>query len=786
MIFQPSMRRKKKVEYVIFAVCVIGFLIQQKVLIEFYLEYQVVTLTKVFIPETVEIPSIYVCTQYVSPFDGPKSSLADRLAQAFNYTEMELVCRVLRKNGSYVPCARLTNTQVYYTSSLLCVAKFEESDLTSEMSEITYRSSRLHQALFEYSAKLVRLEPMSNQLLFSVGMRHEAKFRTRNSDSLVSLNGNITSHLSLTFAKKYFKYKPAPYTRNCIDYTVQYNIERRELVDRCVMARSVTHPYGVLTTLDGESTSKALSSLSNMDFQKVNRACQEKYHHIDCDDISYFVETQSQRYTANGTADTVHFKLLRLNGPDMSVEEEPRLDLFNFSINLGGFMSLWLGISFVDIFENILRRSFKGLKRLHHKKQFVPKKQPKLAHLTKMKMTGVYVVAMFTLGLGCGLSIFSFAENAIENPFITETLLSKPLTFQLPTISICKARLEKQSLLKAISTHNIGNIIDNRAQLYELLSIRDLMKVSLSVDEVIDMNQTFINLPNASRVAYSNLYKTKMSITMKEQCFTLFSPKQLVQDAMPANYTTANFVMIMLGIVYLKNVPGQSRFTVTYHHGDSFNAYVSGTDTKTFTYGSNIANYYELTFGMVSSEKVDNHRKSTCMDYRSLNYESQFDAILDCIIKRFQRENPGYWPSMIYAAEDADKLHHNIDAKFKEKSIDNLTEYCLKKFHSEDCIKTYFTPKVTWSLLFNRTEMGLDRYTRLSLNVPYGIEIKFREIVKYRFVELISYFGSLLGVWLGLSIFTIIFSPASLVCEKTHYFFDFTHSYVEALRDRKR
>ncbi|KAI1294687.1 hypothetical protein HDE_06082 [Halotydeus destructor] len=783
MLYQPSLRRKKKVEYILFAISMVGFLAQLLQLTLFYLEYKVITRTLVRIPKTVELPAIYVCTQYVPYFDGPNGSLADRLANAFKYQDMESLCQVLHGTDRYVPCDRLTKTRVYYTSELLCVAKFEYND-TIDTDSIYYGNRLYHKPLFEYTAKIVRQEAVANRVIFSIGDKTDAKFRVRNSDSVVALNGNLTLQLSMTFYRKFFLYLPFPYPSYCLDYKLKFDLERRELVDRCVLNASVKYPSNVLTTIDSGYTSKGIGLLVDEDFQNITRACQENYPHVDCEDTGYFLEVQSETYATRGVADTVNFKLYRFNGPDMSVKEEPRLDWFNFSVNLGGFLSLWLGISFVDIISKVTKVIYKVVKRRLYRKTFVPKRS-KLAHLTKIKFTRIHSIFMMAVIAGCVTHMMLILQNAMEEPFKIETLLSKPSTFTLPSISICGPRKEMLELVDSNPNSPLRKILSNGTELYQLLSIRELMKVSLQPDQVIDLNRSFINDPNVVQQKYKSLYKTKMSITLSKQCVTLFSPKQRLSDRKPPEYVTAHFVMLLLGKIWLRSGKTGAPFTVTYHDGDSFAGAKSGSDTLYFSLPSRIANYYQMSYEIVSSNKVANHRMSECKDYSVIkNYESQFDAIRDCIIKTYQRSHPGTWPPEVYASEDADLYNHNIDAKFGTASVTNIIRECGHKYPDIDCSKTYYTPKVTWVLKYNRKNRADDKHTQLQLNAPYGVEISFNQSLRYRLVELISYIGGVVGVWLGLSIFTIVYFPTSLLCEKTHHFFDFTHSYVEALRGR--
>ncbi|KAI1294686.1 Uronyl 2-sulfotransferase [Halotydeus destructor] len=734
MLDQPSLRRRKKVEYILFATSMVGFLAQLLQLTLFYLEYKVITRTQVVTPAIIELPAIYVCTQHVQYFDGPNGSLADRLINAFHYKEMELLCQVLHGIDKYVPCDSLTDTRVYYSSELLCVAKFENDDLLSGAKDtgITYPGSRLYpRPLFEYTAKIVRQEAMANRAIFSIGNKMDAKFRVRNSDSVVALNGNLTSQLSMTFSRKYFSYMPPPYPSHCLDYKLRFDLERRELVDRCLLASSVKYPSNVLTTMNSEYASKGIEVLEDEDFQNTTRACQESYPHVDCEDMGYYIEVQSEMYAPGGVADTVNFKLYRFNGPDMSVMEEPRLDWFSFSVNLGGFMSLWLGISFVDVISKATKVSFKLARRGLHRKTFVPKRS-KLAHITRIKLTRIHVIFVMAVMAGCVVHMMLILADAIEEPFKIETLLSKPTTFTLPSISICGHRQENLDSIDSNPNSLLRRFLSNGTKLYQVLSIRELMMVISKSNQVIDLNRSFINDPNAVQRKYESLYNTKLSITRLRQCVTLFSPKQRLSEGKPLIYVTADFVMLLLGKIWLRKGTADTPFTVTYHDGDTIVGSRSSSDTLHFSLPSNLANYYQMSYEIVSSSKVGNHRKSKCIDYSTLNFESQFDATRDCIIKTYQRKNPGFWPPEVFAPQDADLYNHNIDAKFSTAWFPKIARACSQQYPYADCSKTHYTPKVTWSLKYNRKNRSDDKYTQLQLNAPYGVAISFNQSLRYR------------------------------------------------------
>ncbi|KAI1294970.1 hypothetical protein HDE_06079 [Halotydeus destructor] len=509
-------------------------------------------------------------------------------------------------------------------------------------------------------------------------------------------------------------------------------------------------PFGILTSRGSVHNNRSSGTLTDSDLTLASDRCQKRYPNVDCNDIGYHLNVKSQRSAVNGSTNLVEFKLYRNTGPDISVTEEKRIDLFSFVINMGGFMSLWLGVSIRDVVVEFIK--------VRISKFFKPSKligvDGKRKGKDKRRSDDLMVkmAVMLPLVVACIIHCVTVVDSYMEYPFLKETLLFKPKQFKLPSISICKARKYRFEKLNSQALAEVFNSSDSRLTTNKQLSVRDMMKATLQSSDALDLERTFINHHvTLKKIPYNRYYKVIKSINYRYQCFTLFSSSQLINSTEPATYQAADFMMIMLGKIYLHNLDGDTEFSVTYHHGDTFTSDKSCPQALFLNYSTRIVNYYQLTYDILSASRYSGHRKSHCIHYATLGFKSRSDALRDCVVKLYQKDNEGLWPQDVFYGSD--RAGHVSGVKFGDKSYTSISSLCSKRLRFKDCSKHHLVPKVNWMVRLERPQ-DLN-YTQLQLNVPYGVAIQFKEKLRYRFIELVSYLGGLIGVWLGISFLSV-------------------------------
>ncbi|KAI1294814.1 hypothetical protein HDE_06076 [Halotydeus destructor] len=773
MLRQPSLRRDKRAKSLLFVICLLGFHYQMFDIVNHYVEYDVSTKLTFTSPRLVRIPATYVCPQYVN-YHADNATLAKRINSAFSLKDTLNYCEVLNRDGSYSPCEKFSDMKSYYTPTHVCGAFFEESLMKYPIGNMDLTHSEIgNRPIIKYSSRIVRGSGSSRWFLVNIGQNNMTSFRVRNSVSLIAANINITSQLSLVYNRLFLKYLPPPYKTMCVSYMDKYGIDKRTLLESCILNSMKTFPYVLLTTNGSSYNDRQTASMESEELDSAIQLCQHRYQGIECNDMEHELTMVAREYSVNGSSDEFVMKLYRQHVADSVIVEQPKMDLFSFTISTGGFLSLYLGLSVADFGRIVVLK----LMRIHHKRIQRSRghygKAPKFKPTKNYKMAPSKMLFVILLACGCVVQCSKIVNIYFENPFMSETLLYKPLKVQLPSITICIRRrilMEKFSPKMQLALKNT-----TISELETRLTVKKLMEVTWQFEDLIDVNHTLIKSAHDLNVdfLYLDKYNYVPSINRRTLCFTLFSNLQLINDSKPDDYMSADFVLSYVGSITMKRILGERNyFFIMYHDGDTFNPYRGSSTFLSFDNPYSMVNYVRLSYDVMVKRKVQGHRKSTCQVYEDLGHDSKDDAVRECIINLFRKKH-GSWPAEQMARHEKDGP--GLDVKFKSIRYHDIKRTCTKRYSWSDCVRIQYRPEVT--LLAKITAGHARNVTTLQLNMPYGVKAELIEKLKFQFVELISYLGSTTGLWLGLSFYSMIVFPATLVSRKLNPTIDFIKNY---------
>ncbi|KAI1294817.1 hypothetical protein HDE_06075 [Halotydeus destructor] len=746
-----------------------------------YLEYDVNTKLILRSPLFIRIPAIYVCPQYVGYYTS-KTTLAERINSAFSVKETLNYCEVLTNEGSYAPCEKFSDITSYYSSTHVCGAIFEDALLKDPLDRLALRQSQIgNRPIMKYSSRIIRVDQASRWFIVNIGPNNKTSFQVRNSDSVVTANINITTELSLVYSRLFLRYLPPPYKTKCISYMATYGVDKRTLIEMCILGNMKAFPYVLLTTNGSSFNDRYTASMESEELDSAIQLCQHRYQGIECNDMEHELNMAAGGYSANGSSNEFVMKLYRQQEYDSIITEHPKLDFFSFTISTGGFLSLYLGLSVADFGRIVVLKLIRSHYRRRQKSRGRNSKVSKFKRTKNFKMAPSKMLIVVLLAFGCLVQCSKVLNMYFEDPFVTETLLYKPLKIQLPSITICIHRKVVVDKFEPEVQPMIRNL--TRAELEAQFTVKRLMEVAWQFEDLINVNQTLVKSASDLNVdiMYTDKYKYITSINRQTLCFTMFSNLQLINGSKPDDYLTADFVLTYIGTIRMKRILGDNnRFFIVYHDGDTFKPYRGSRDFMSFDYPYRMVNYVRLSYDIMTKRMVQGHRKSTCQVYEDLGHGSRIDAIRECIISLFRKKYAESWPAEEMARNEKDGL----GVKFSRARYKDIKITCMKRYTWHDCVRIQYRPEATLIAKINRGRVS--NYTTLQLNPPYGVMTEISERLKFRFVELISYLGSTTGIWLGMSFYSMIVFPATFVNKKLSPVIEFTKNYLYFMDSEKR
>ncbi|KAI1281900.1 hypothetical protein HDE_13075 [Halotydeus destructor] len=471
MLKQPAIRRKRKISGLIYAIVSFGFLGQVYNLLSLYLDYGVSYRTRYETPDHFTVPAVYICVQ----FEGVNNeSMNDRIEAAPGASDLIESCRVFIKNDTFVDCDHVTRFRMYYDTAYVCVGMFETELMKVDVDILTHWSKELHlEPLFEIAIKANPKK--SRKMKYIVGPNHGQLMVTRNSDAIVLCSSTVVSKMAVTFSRTYFSYLQAPYVSKCVDYEAARQASRNELLTRCIIDYSIYFPAKILTNpRDDIRNSRPLNKKITPEWLRVMLDCEAKYPMIECKHLDFNLDRKSVAYNENGKSSSVSFHLHHHSGDDMIIDEQPEMSLFYLGINMGGVLSLWLGLSVFGLQAKLIdmicdkyderkfnENVFINLGKRHLLTNTISEKSKSQLVLSR---TTIILISL----LGCTMHCYHDIHRFIETPFVTESFIFKPKKVTLPSVTICvqaNNQLESGAILLQSAEGGRtqrGNILDDQ------------------------------------------------------------------------------------------------------------------------------------------------------------------------------------------------------------------------------------------------------------------------------------------------------------------------------------
>ncbi|KAI1281899.1 hypothetical protein HDE_13074 [Halotydeus destructor] len=206
-----------------------------------------------------------------------------------------------------------------------------------------------------------------------------------------------------------------------------------------------------------------------------------------------------------------------------------------------------------------------------------------------------------------------------------------------------------------------------------------------------------------------------------------------------------------------------------YHTGRNFESAIQ--DPMVLYLTQKDVNHFRLSYDITMVTLKADHRKSTCVDYLKLTSNTRMENIRDCAIAKYGRRYSGLFPVNRHASGDKT----SINAKFGLHTDERMIQRCSQVYKKPDCVNIYYGAK----LQKNYFKSSHVNKTKLELNLPYGAAIHFDQEINIQLIELLSYLGSLVGFYLGLSVYAILYSPTSVSGEHLYHFTHFLANYLQ-------
>ncbi|KAI1281902.1 hypothetical protein HDE_13077 [Halotydeus destructor] len=635
MIEQPTIRRKKRISSLIYAIVSIGFVGQGCNLLSLYLGYAVSYQTKFETPVNFSMPAVFTCVQSESK---KNESMESRIKNAKSVSEMVKTCKVFFRNDTFVDCDHVSRYSKYFDSGYICFGLFERGHMKVQMDTVSHRSN---QQLAEPLLKIaINTKPkVLTKLKFIVGPNNGQLVVVRNSDSIALCSSDVTFKMAVTFTRTFFSYLEAPYVSSCVDYQAVYGATRNEIINKCIISRSVPYPSRLITNEENSVDKlKRISTTVDKALLALMLYCGKKFNMTECTQSDYTLAVKSSVHNDDDTSTSVTFHLHRESVHDVVVRQFPEMDLFYLSINMGGVLSLWLGLSVFDLQAKLIDMICDRYdEKKFNENVFINLGKRKLIaknrdHSNPFIFRLRVIITMIPLS-GCVLHCYYDINSFIDNPFVTDSFIFKPQKVELPSVTICLKRTINWT--RAPSYFN--QLKEKGHPPEEFMLLRDFLNYSPKSSEVFLNESRFRQAKDLQPAAYRSKYGIRESVGRWRKCYTLFSDEKTDVTKTPAVYIADTLRLIDWAVVSMATQFAKEMLLV-YHDGHNFESFLQDPSAL-YIIDSDI-NHYRLSYDSTMVKFMANHRKSICYDYRKLTSRTRMEMIRDCAITKYSETYP--------------------------------------------------------------------------------------------------------------------------------------------------
>ena len=168
----------------------------------------------------------------------------------------------------------------------------------------------------------------------------------------------------------------------------------------------------------------------------------------------------------------------------------------------------------------------------------------------------------------------------------------------------------------------------------------------------------------------------------------------------------------------------------------------------------NLNKYNLLTYNKQENKLLPYPYSTNCKNYETLGHFSRNDCIRKCRIN-MTLEKCGVLPVFVNVFEYEYERYAKNESEYNCTIKNNFDIECYNRCPFEDCINDYYIPKIVLSRSDNY-ESGI------GISPPSEPEIIYEYNPKIETIEFLCYIGSILGLWFGLSIKSIINSSKNI------------------------
>ena len=159
--------------------------------------------------------------------------------------------------------------------------------------------------------------------------------------------------------------------------------------------------------------------------------------------------------------------------------------------------------------------------------------------------------------------------------------------------------------------------------------------------------------------------------------------------------------------------------------------------------------FQRVQFNLLKSPYATN-----CSDYREIGYPSQFSCLTQCILAKAIRNGTGLPIGIPY--EKADDYRFNVRHRLHDLQLDAYEDIeCNRKCANVACHIVYYETKIM-------SRVNVRNQTGISLYLPSKppLFVNYKPLLEM--TEFLTLLGSVLGLWFGISAFSLVDTLANV------------------------
>lgn len=769
------------------------------------------------VPTRDRLPAITFCiavwySEFHDEFTAKSITEASKFAPDLNKTLVQ--CKLTLPNGTFIDCFSITKVHKFMNSRLFCYSMFEENRTSLDDQELMYSQEiRLNKTISTPLISIKLISPYINSSHWALTVRNYDKPLTilRSTESKNWIEPEVNNFVALNYKVIDRWLLPAPYPSNCHNYGNNYdsvysltNCWLQNLVDSNTSTRYwpewTLYDYERNYSREGHLKRQKIDpskmhwpgkNVSRL-FSQINEKCHNSNGKSDCRRRYILLNKIGVRKAGrNTTVKGVTIEVPWVPRTQVIIEQKAKLDLIEFLSEVGGIFSMWIGFSMYislkdTFFHSKLYRSRDERpptakppsppifvsRRVQNVRWHMRTVEATSRELFMRKVNQVVKVANLLVKFWCVLLTSFFVYEIIfiyfERPFNTLLNSSIPKEILMTPVTLCVDMIIYPSKMQKFYPEIYQKVAPRDWRNY--LTIGQLFNVTINWSDIYVNSSSYISPFDDNvreRTPIHEDFTFTKSLTGRYVCFSTFSEKQMIDPGPMMNYDRSeilyavNFDIKMDTDQLLKLKQGRIRGYI--HTTETIEEDFSAPERITMDINPREAvdiNSYVIRVSRTIESRYPNHIRSTCMDYKRINFRSQKHALDTCVIKKFVNKYK-LWPS---GYQISDPLNYTFSSLDKMKDVHQIENNCSQLFSRQDCRTVHLTVKV-------EDEFFKHNFTSLINYPPSKQFYEYKEQLVYSVIDILGFTGGTINAWIGLS-FLDVKVVIILVCRwmKQFYF----------------